>query len=377
MTFPVRDRKLLFVGGKGGVGKTTCAAALALGLANEQRRVLLVSTDPAHSLADLFDRRIGNRETRLRPGLRALEIDPDAEVKRYLERVKTNMRRFVRPAMYPEIERQMELTRQAPGAVEAALMQRMAELMDTGPDRHDTVIFDTAPTGHTLRLLALPEIMAAWTDGLLRQRERSDSLGRALGRLARRRDAREQSGEERKGPGARGASGDEHTGPEPTGVSGDEHTGPEPTGASGDELSWIDRPEDGPGDERAREIREILLERRRSFTTARRLLVDEAVTALFLVLVPEKLPVLETEKAVQALRRHGVPLAGLVVNRVLPDRPLGDFLESRREQQSVYLERIDRLFAELPRVRVPLLPRDVEGDEGLEQVARHLLQVRG
>jgi arsenite/tail-anchored protein-transporting ATPase len=179
-------RPLLFVGGKGGVGKSTTAAALALHLVETRgERVLLVSTDPAHSLGDLFDRRLGDHETLVAEGpggrgaLHALEIDPEGETDRYLEGVRDAMRAFVRPALFSEVERQIELTRQSPGAMEAAMMDRVAELMDRGREGRDRVIFDTAPTGHTLRLLVLPELMAAWTDGLLRRRDRSEALGRA------------------------------------------------------------------------------------------------------------------------------------------------------------------------------------------------------
>ena len=202
---------------------------------------------------------------------------------RYLARVSANMRRFVDPAMYAEIERQMDLTRQAPGAMEVALLDRVTVLMEEGRQRHDRVIFDTAPTGHTLRLLALPEIMAAWTEGLLKSRERSDSLGRAVRRLTSRKQG------------------------------------------SGDELSWFDDVDDAPEDERSRRIREVLLERRRRFAQARRLLLDSEVTAFLLVLIPEKLPILESEKTLEVLRRHRVPVGGAVVNRVLPNAPPGRF----------------------------------------------------
>jgi arsenite/tail-anchored protein-transporting ATPase len=325
------ERKLLFVGGKGGVGKTTVAGALGLRAAEEGQRVLIVSTDPAHSLGDLFDIRIGDQTREIRPGLFGLEVDPDVEVNRYLDQVQGNMRRFVRPAMYAEIERQIDLTRSAPGAVEAALMDRVAELMDDAGGAYDRVIFDTAPTGHTLRLLSLPEIMGAWTDGLLRSRERSDSLGEAVGRLTRRKEAREA--------------------------------------ASGDDLTWFDDKKDGPVDERTQRIRDVLLERRRKFSRARRKLLDQETTAFVLVLIPEKLPILESEKALEVLRSHKVPVAGLVVNRVLPAGPLGDFMESRREQEGHYLDRIDALFPDLPQVRVSLLPHDVEGLESLRIVA--------
>jgi arsenite/tail-anchored protein-transporting ATPase len=318
---------VLFVGGKGGVGKTTIAAALGLRMAEAGHRVLVVSTDPAHSLGDVFDARIGNRETALPGGVHGLEIDADREMDAYLERVASNMREFVQPAMYDEIERQMELTRHSPGAAEAALLDRVAALMEDAPARYDRVLFDTAPTGHTLRLLALPEIMAAWTDGLLRSRDRADTFGRALDRLAGRRHA------------------------------------------AGDELSMIDQVDERPADPRAARVRDVLLERRRRFSRARRLLLDPERCAFLLVLVPEKLPILETAKALAVLRRHEVPVAGLVVNRVLPDDAAGAFVEARRAQEAEWLRRIDAEFAQLPRLRIPLLESDVTGLDALRSVA--------
>ena len=327
----LEGRSIVFVGGKGGVGKTTTAAALSLRMAEAGERILLVSTDPAHSLADLFGGRIGDGAKEIVPGLHAMEIDPSREVDRYLDRVASTMKRFVRPAMYPEIERQMALTRHAPGAEEAALMDRVAHLMEEGRVGYDRVVFDTAPTGHTLRLLSLPEIMAAWTDGLLRSRDRSQSLAEAVDRIDRRRQA------------------------------------------SGDELSWFDDTDERPEDERTARIRDVLMERRRRFAQARRLLLDASVTAFLLVLVPEKLPILESAKALSVLREHKVPVAGIVVNRVLPEKPLGAFLEQRRGQEATYLERIARDLAGVPHVHVPLLARDVVGLEGLREVSRHLL----
>jgi arsenite-transporting ATPase len=181
------DRRILFVGGKGGVGKTTTAAALGLQAAGRGRRCLVVSMDPAHSLGDIFEQPIGNREIALAEGLWGLEIDPDAAADQHIATVKETMRSLVRPALYSEIERQMTLARLAPGSTEAAMLERMSELMVEAPGRYDLIIFDTAPTGHTLRLLSLPEIMSAWTDGLLKHRERSDKLGEVFGRLGGKR----------------------------------------------------------------------------------------------------------------------------------------------------------------------------------------------
>ena len=331
-SLPLEGHSILFVGGKGGVGKSTTAASLAVHLADSGEKILLVSTDPAHSLGDLFETSVGDRKREIVPGLHALEIDPGQEVEKYLARVKSTMRHYVQPAMYSEIERQIELTRHSPGAEEAALMDRVTTLMQEGGTSHDRIIFDTAPTGHTLRLLALPEIMAAWTTGLLKSRERSDSLGKAVDRLR----GREQ--------------------------------------ASGDELAWFDDVKEEVTDERTQKIQEVLLERQRRFSKARRLLLDPEITAFILVLIPEKLPILESEKTHAVLRQHKIPVAGLVVNRTLPENQvLGEFLESRRSQEAEYLEQIERVFSKLPRVRIPLLSRDVQGINALREIAQHLL----
>ncbi len=323
------DRRILFVGGKGGVGKTTVAASLALMAAKRGKRCLVVSTDPAHSLGDIFDRDIGARETALAPGLDGLEIDPDGEAERYIATVKRNMRGLVRPELYGEIDRQMDLARHAPGAAEAAMLDRVADLMVEGQERHDLVIFDTAPTGHTIRLLSLPEIMAAWTDGLLRHQERSKNLGRVLQNLG----------------GKRG---------------------------KGDDLSLIDGAEPATGGDPASRIQAVLLERRRKFHRARRHLLDAAVTGFVWVLIPERLPILESRKALHTLRHFNVPVSAMVVNRVLPDHVDGAFLAKRREQEARYRSEIDDAFASYRRIEVPLLESDVHGIETLERVGRIL-----
>ena len=177
------DRRIIFVGGKGGVGKTTTAGALALMAAESGRATLLVSTDPAHSLGDVFDTRIGNEETSLGRNLSGLEIDPAAEAESHIATVKMSMKSLVAPKMYKEIDRQLELARYSPGTMEAALLERMADLMAEARGRFDLLIFDTAPSGHTIRLLSLPEVLGVWSDGMLGHRDRSRPTGRNFRRV--------------------------------------------------------------------------------------------------------------------------------------------------------------------------------------------------
>ena len=324
-------RHLLFVGGKGGVGKTTTAAALALVAADQGQRCLVVSTDPAHSLGDIFDQSIGRSETLLEDRLWGLEIDPDAEAERHIQTVKSQMKRLVHARLYHEIDRQMDLAKLSPGAAEAALLERVALLMGDEGARFDLVIFDTAPSGHTVRLLSLPEVMEAWTDGLLRHRTRSTRLSSIL----------------------------RHIG----GVN-----------IKGDELSMIESPEEFEPGTMSAEINEVLQQRRRLFLVARERLLDNATTAFLLVLNADKLSILESRKIAGLLSRFDLDISGVVVNRVLPDDAGSQFLAARRQQEQTYLSEIEQMFHRVPRIIVPLLERDVHGLQSLRSVGELLME---
>ena len=192
-----QSRRVLFLGGKGGVGKTTIASAVALDAARSGRRVLVVSTDPAHNLGHLWERRIGDRVTPLADGagggaVHGIEIDPDATTDQHLRDVATTLKRLMPRTLHGEVDKHMDLSRRSPGTHEAAVLERMTELVERGREEFDLVVLDTAPSGHTARLMALPEEMTAWTDGLLARREKSARLGAA------------RRGLERRGPGRRG-----------------------------------------------------------------------------------------------------------------------------------------------------------------------------
>jgi arsenite-transporting ATPase len=164
------DKRVLFFGGKGGVGKTTCASAMALAASRAGKRVLLVSTDPAHSTADIFERPIGPEPVELLPNLHGLEIDGAFESARYVAEVKEHIKGIFGDNILKEANRQIDLAASMPGAEEMALFHRVGALIRGEDSRFDLIVFDTAPTGHTLRLIRMPELMEAWIRALSRSR---------------------------------------------------------------------------------------------------------------------------------------------------------------------------------------------------------------
>jgi arsenite-transporting ATPase len=170
--------KFVFFTGKGGVGKTSLACATALALADKGERVLLVSTDPASNVGQVFETKIGNRITTI-PGLDhldALEIDPEDAAAQYRERIVGPVRGTLPEKALKSIEEQLS------GACTteiAAFDEFTALLTDNSVvDRYDHVIFDTAPTGHTIRLLKLP---GAWTGFLEAGKGNASCLGPLAG----------------------------------------------------------------------------------------------------------------------------------------------------------------------------------------------------
>lgn len=154
----------IFFSGKGGVGKTSMACTFAVRYADVGKRTLIVTTDPASNLADVFEQPIGHKITPIQgvKNLWAMEIDPDQSTKEYIDRAMAPIRAAFPPQMVQVMEEQMS----GPCTAEVAAFDRFTdflELPDQNGSSYDVVIFDTAPTGHTLRLLELP---AEWSQSI-------------------------------------------------------------------------------------------------------------------------------------------------------------------------------------------------------------------
>lgn len=344
----VAERDVVFVGGKGGVGKTAVASALGLKAARAGRCVLVVSTDPAHNLGHLWQCSVGDSPLELAPRLRGLEIDPQRTTDAHLSAVRTTMQRLMPEHLQGEVTKHLELARDAPGTHEAAVLERVAQVVENRKPG-ELVIFDTAPSGHTTRLIALPELMQAWTEGLLRRQDRSAKFSAALRGLERDDDgaAADIIGSSRRGSGREG--------------SGRDGRGPSRLWRSG-------------GDRRSRrdaEIRQILDHRQARFRMLREVLQDPAQTAFIAVLAAERLPVLETIELEQQLSRSGMAVAALVVNKRSPEAA-GELLAARRCQEEVHLQTLHQALPHHPCVEVPLLGEDILGEYGLSTLGECL-----
>ena len=301
-----------FVGGKGGVGKTTAAAALALGAAGAGRRTLVVSTDPAHSLGDVLARRVGARLTRVpSPGaaLDALELDADRALARWLRARSRPLRLIAERGTYldeADVDRFLGLS--FPGVDELGGLLELTGVAEAG--RYNTVVVDTAPTGHTLRLLAVPETLGRIATVLDEMLAKHHFLLTRLGG-ADRRDA-------------------------------------------ADHL-----------------VAEIDAEARRLAA----LLRDPCRSRFCWMVLPEMLAVEEAQDAVQALEGGGLAVDEILVNRVAGIGKTGRTVDRRRvaaEQRAVAAVR--KAFGGRPIRLLPELAAEPRGLAGLRPLVRALSQ---
>ena len=316
------QRRILFFGGKGGVGKTTVSAATAVAMADAGKQVLLVSTDPAHNLGHLFGRKIGFSPVRLSVGLDGMELDPEQTVEQHIDEVSTALRRMMPAHLASEIDKHMELSRDAPGMQEAAMLERIAEVAEQAA-QYDLIIFDTAPSGHTARLMALPEMMSAWTEGLIKRRQKADSFTAVLKSLAK-----------------------------------DSSMGDKAFGTDAENME----------EDRESRIRRLLNRRKQRFAGLRDIIADHSQTGFVIVLAAERLPVLESIELRQQLKRAGVDVAGLIVNKRMPEAVDG-FMAERKAQESIHLAVLEQALGVIPRQDLVLAPHDVLGVEGLRKFA--------
>lgn len=306
-------KKFVFFGGKGGVGKTTSSSAYSYYCSRKGIKTLVVSTDPAHSLSDIFSQEIGSEITMLSKNLFGLEIDPEEESLRYINKIKSNLSKTVSRVIVNEIEKQLDAAYVSPGSEESAVFDKMVEIINTYGDDFDKIVFDTAPTGHTLRLMSLPELMGSWIDRLIKKRKHAVELMEMSNRQKRKN------------------------------------------------LKEIVKEDP---------IIKILSERKSNFERVRKVLLDDRLINFVFVMNPEKLPLEETKKAVKILDKYSIPVNAIIVNKILPENDSSEFWMSRRDLEKRYIEEIESYFSSKEIIQIPLLSTDV-GPEHIKEISSY------
>jgi arsenite-transporting ATPase len=314
----ILDQKTLrwiFVGGKGGVGKTTTSCSLAIQLAKHRKSVLLISTDPAHNLSDAFNQKFG-KDARLVEGfdnLSAMEIDPNGSIQDLLAAGEEGQDPMAGLGGMGNM--MQDLAFSIPGVDEA--MSFAEVLKQVKSLSYEVIIFDTAPTGHTLRFLQFPSVMEK---ALAKISQLSRQFGPMLNSFL--------------GSGGR-----------------------LPNGQNIDEVV-----------EKMEALRETIAEVNGQFK-------DENLTTFVCVCIPEFLSLYETERMIQELASYGIDTHAIVVNQLLfpkKDNPC-EQCNARRKMQKKYLDQIEELYDEFNVVKMPLLVEEVRGKERLEKFSEMLV----
>lgn len=163
--------KSLYLVGKGGVGKSTCSVSLSIASAERGKRTLIVSLDPAHNLSDIFGKTIEDAPTEVGKDLFAIEVDLEARLEESLKRTAGMMKNLYRYLNVINLEGLFDTLRFSPGMEEYAVLITLEDIFDRFRDM-DMIIFDTPPTGLTLRFFTLPSVSILWIDRLMKLRER-------------------------------------------------------------------------------------------------------------------------------------------------------------------------------------------------------------
>lgn len=303
--------KWVFVGGKGGVGKTTTSSSIAIQLAlnNPTKNYLLISTDPAHNLSDAFDQKFG-KDARIVEGLNNLscmEIDPSSSMEEFTSNKMLDSNDPLSGVM-------SEITSSIPGIDEAFSFMEVVKHIknqkatDSNTIKYDTIVFDTAPTGHTLRFLQLPA-----------------TLEKLLGKFD------------------------------------------EITSRMGPLLNMM-------GGDQKQEMFSKLNEMREQVTEVNKQFQNPDLTTFVCVCISEFLSLYETERLIQDLLKGGMDVNTIVVNQLLfADDDECKRCQARWKMQKKYLDQMDELYEDYHLIKMPLLGNEIRGLPNLKKFSNLLL----
>ena len=302
--------KYIFFGGKGGVGKTVMAGAAALLSAKQGKKTLLASTNPVHSLSNMFGQNVLGKAVTVcdEQNCYALEIDTRETIERSKQEIREKINWFLKFAdITTTAEEFIESATMNPAFEESAMFENMMDIMFK--DEYDFYVFDTAPTANARRLLGMSKVYGLWVDKMLKSREEAKSL-REL-------------------------------------------------------LSFSKKEEKDP-------LLDYLLGFKDRMSHAKELLTDDALTAFFFVTLPESLPIAVITRFINWFYEFGIPVGGVVVNGVIPKEQVAqdaaEFVRNRVKMQDEHMEQIWKTFGDKVRAIVPLFETEVQGTKMLNRL---------
>ena len=312
------DIEVVIFAGKGGLGKTTSSAALSYHLSQrENKKVLCFSTDPQASLSDIFMQDLyGKGVKELKKNLFVVEIDADKRIKEYQEEIKQKILDMYKLDKLPkEIEDYIDAAAAEPAMYESATYDAMAELV--AKKEYDIYVFDMPPFGHGVRMVAMAEILTAWVEKITEARKEAEEYEAVAAALRGSKFQQEDA------------------------------------------------------------IMKELLDIQKKMKAFTDLLTNEKKTAFFMVMIPEKMAILDTERALEMFEALGIKMSGIVVNQVYPRSLLDDpsapeFLKNRVRMQEKYIDEIKEKFGKYIAAVLPMYDREPKGFEMLEIVSRDL-----
>ena len=304
--------KWIFVGGKGGVGKTTISSSLSILFSKIRSKVLIISTDPAHSLSDAFGQKLGKEPTLIKgfKNLYGLELDPEKDLNNIdnLNQILHIDDKAKKEGLLSNLEGSF------PGMDEANNLRYIAKLLDT-PD-YDVVIFDTAPTGHTIRLLEMPNIIGKSLKKILEIKTNYSSIIDSVGTL-------------------------------------------------GNDF-----------DQKINKVFTKMNSLKESLEKIAERFKDPEKTTFIAVCIPEFLSVYETERLIETLFEGNIDIRNVVVNQVLMkgNDDKCRMCKSRIKMQKKYLERIEEMFEDFHIIKIPLQKTEIRGPKNLESFSKFLIE---
>ena len=299
-------RTIIFTG-KGGVGKTTCAAATALQCAKIGKKTLVLSSDPVQALSDCFDVELGRDEPReIRKNLFGLQIELEREIEQNYGVVRNFLSRLFRSRGIEETVASEMVA--FPGLDELFSILKIGEFIG----HFDVIVLDTAPTGHTFRLLSFPQIFSVFGKYLLR-------IQRGIMRIF------------------------------------------EPLRESAEQVVRTPIP-----DEVFFTQMEGLIER---VNEMRELLTESTKCTVRIVTNLEKMPILESERAITFMNLYGLNIDALCVNKVIPEQINDPYFDKWKKTQNQYMKRIENTFFPLKIFKIYLKEEEVVGLKLLDQIA--------